>query len=323
MSFPIDPSRLTYLGQGLERPECVLATASGSVFVCDWRGGIVRLGADGQQSFIGEPKAPGSSALLPNGIALMRDGSFLAANLADSGGIWRITPDGQVTPFITKVDGEPLLPCNFVALDAKGRIWGTVSTRLQPRTRANRLDADDGFVFVADQHGARIVADGFGFTNEVAVDPAGEWLYVNETFGRRLTRLALRADGTLGKREVVASFGHGTFPDGLTFDSTGAIWLTSVISNRLIRVVPGEDPQILLEDSDPERVEFVEEAFLAGRFGAEHMSESRGRFLANVSSVAFGGPDLRTVYLGCLHDGKIASFRSPVAGMPPVHWNWG
>ena len=33
-----------------------------------------------------------------------------------------------------------------------------------------------------------------------------------------------------------------------------------------------------------------------------------------------GGNDLRTVYLGSLRGTTIPSFRSPVAGLPMVHW---
>ena len=36
--------------------------------------------------------------------------------------------------------------------------------------------------------------------------------------------------------------------------------------------------------------------------------------------VTFGGPDLKTVYLGSLKGNTIPYFRSPVAGLPMVHW---
>ena len=38
------------------------------------------------------------------------------------------------------------------------------------------------------------------------------------------------------------------------------------------------------------------------------------------ASVTFGGPDLRTVYVGSLRGTRIPYFRSPVAGLPMVHW---
>jgi hypothetical protein len=46
-----------------------------------------------------------------------------------------------------------------------------------------------------------------------------------------------------------------------------------------------------------------------------------GQKLEALTSVAFGGPDLRTVYLGSLTNNRIASFRSDVPGEAPVHWN--
>ncbi|MGC7532755.1 SMP-30/gluconolactonase/LRE family protein, partial [Pandoraea pneumonica] len=39
-----------------------------------------------------------------------------------------------------------------------------------------------------------------------------------------------------------------------------------------------------------------------------------------LASVTFGGPDLRTVYLGSLRDTRLPCFRAPVAGLPMVHW---
>jgi len=39
-----------------------------------------------------------------------------------------------------------------------------------------------------------------------------------------------------------------------------------------------------------------------------------------LASVTFGGADLSTVYLGGLRATEIPFFRSPVAGLPMVHW---
>ena len=40
-----------------------------------------------------------------------------------------------------------------------------------------------------------------------------------------------------------------------------------------------------------------------------------------MASVTFGGPDLKTVYIGSLFGTNIPYFQSPVAGLPMVHWN--
>ena len=40
-----------------------------------------------------------------------------------------------------------------------------------------------------------------------------------------------------------------------------------------------------------------------------------------LASITFGGPDLSTVHLGGLRATTIPAFRSPVPGLPMVHWN--
>ena len=200
------------------------------------------------------------------------------------------------------------------------RIWLTVSTRRQPRALGYRPDVADGFIVLLDAGSARIVADELGYTNEIQLDASGEWLYVNETFGRRLSRFRVMADGRLRSKETVAEFGTGTYPDGLTFDAEGGIWITSIISNRVIRIAPDGSQRIILEDADREFVMTAENAFQAGNMDRPHLDTVKSRRLRNISSLAFGGTDLKTVFLGCLLGDSLATFRSPVAGRPPVHW---
>jgi sugar lactone lactonase YvrE len=312
---------LHFVGSGLNRPECVLATARGDLFTADWRGGVAHVRADGTQALYAA-SLPGGRPLRPNGIALRADGSFLLADLGEQrGGVFALDRAGRVTPLLERVDGIDLPPTNFVHEDTAGRIWITVSTRHQPRAAAYRGDVADGFIVLLDARGARIVADGLGYTNEALASPDGKWLYVNETFGRRLTRFRLSSDGSLSGRETVTTFGPGTFPDGLTFDADGGVWVTSIVSNRVIRVDRDGRQQLMLEDCDPEHLDRCERAFVAGTMGRPHLDTCGGRVLKNISSLAFGGTDLRTAYLGCLLGDRLASFRAPVAGHAPPHWN--
>ena len=309
---------LTFLGQGLRRPECVLCTSDGSVFAADWAGGVTRIAPDGGQTRI---LARNDDWVRPNGVALRRDGSFLLAHLGDdSGGVFQLDRDGALRPVLTEVEGRPLPPTNYVLEDPQGRLWITVSTRLRPRILGCRGDVTDGFIVLLDDEGARIVADGLGYTNEVQFDAEGRHLYVNETFGRRLSRFRVAVDGTLSGYEVVAEFGPGTFPDGLAFDAEGAIWVVSIVSNRVIRIDGEGRQEVVLEDSDPAHLDWVETAYGAGELSRPHLDRIESRRLKNISSLAFGGPDLKTVYLGCLLGDGLACFRSPVAGRPPLHW---
>ena len=307
--------QLQDFGSGLERPECVHCTAQGDVFVSDWRGGVMRIRADGSQQLI-----KGDRPLRSNGFAIVADGSFLIAHLDDrEGGVWRLTAKGDLHPFLLEIEGRALPPTNFVYADAD-RVYVTVSTRLVPRTLARKPGHADGFIVCVDGGGARIVAEGLGFTNEAKVDPGGRWLYVNETFGRRTSRFALRGND-LGRRETVAEYGPGVFPDGLDFDAEGGLWITSIFSNRLIRVGTDGRQQVLLEDNDPQFVDDLERAFVRGELLAPGNPRAPATRIRNLSSSAFGGADLRTLYLGCLQDERIYRMPSPVAGARPPHWN--
>ena len=309
---------LTFVGRNLNRPECVLATRDGTLFYSDWAGGVTCIGPDNRRDRIMARAAPW---LRPNGIALSRNGTFLVAHLGnDAGGVYRLGRDGSIVPVVTDVDGQALPPTNYVMEDASGRIWITVSTRLEPRHRAWRADVADGFIVLMDRRGARVVADGLGYTNEVQLDATGRWLYVNETFGRRLSRFRVDSSGNLTDRETLAEFGPGTFPDGLAFDAEGGAWITSIISNRLIRVAPDGTQQVVLEDSDPDHLARVEDAYRRGAMERTHLDRIESRRLASISSLAFGGPDLRTAYLGCLLGTSIGVVRLLVAGRAPIHW---
>ena len=319
-NYAVSPEEIAFFGQGLNRPECVLCTARGNIYTADWRGGVTCLRPDGSQQVI--LASSSDVEVKPNGIALCRDGAFLLANLGDDGGLFRLQRNGVMNPVLTEIDGRPLPPANFVMVDNKDRIWLTISTRRVPRALGYRPDVDDGFIVLIDDRGARIIADGLGYTNELLLDDEHNRLYVNETFGRRLSCFKVEPNGSLHERETVVEFGPGVYPDGLTFDSEGGIWVTSIVSNRVLRITPDGRQQLILEDSDAEHVAYVEKAFIEGNMGRPHLDNVKSRYLKNISSLAFGGPDLKTVYLGCLLGDSLATFRSPIAGRPPVHWHF-
>lgn len=318
----LSPTDLRFHGTGLRRPECVLAHASGLVFAADWSGGGGVAILDPCSGAVTRLRADDAAGLRPNGIMLEPGGSFLLAHLGDeTGGVFRLFADGRHEPVLTQVDGAPLPPTNFVTTDGAGRLYITVSTRHMPRHRAARADVRDGFIVMQPPGGPpRIVADGLGYTNECAFDAAARFLYVNETFVRETSRFPVATDGTLGPRELVARYGRGQFPDGLALDADGAFWITSIVSNSVLRLSPDGSLEPILEDANPSRVEAVERAYAAGRLGRAELDLPHAGPLKNISSLAFGGPDLTTAYLGCLLGDAVASFTAPVAGAEPPHW---
>jgi sugar lactone lactonase YvrE len=311
-------ANLEPFGAALTRPECVVTAPSGDVYVPEWPGGITVIRANGTQQTW---RARNTIDLRPNGFAIDRDGTFLIANLGDAGGVWRLSQDGTLEPFLVELGGVRLPPANFVTMDASGRTWISVSTRHVPRQPAWRHDVADGFVVLVDARGPRIVTDDLQYTNEVRVDPSGHWLYVVETFGRRLTRFRIALDGSLTSREVVVSLEQHGFPDGFAFDEEGGIWITTLVTNRLLRWYGGE-LRTIVEDVNAEFAAGATRAFDREGLHAAHLGPIPGTTLQQLTSVAFGDADLRTVYLGTLHNPHVFRFRSPVRGVPPAHWTW-
>ena len=201
-------------------------------------------------------------------------------------------------------------------------MWATVSTRAQPRTLARTPKRADGFIVMVDRRGARIVADGLSFTNEAKVDPSGRWLYVNQTYGRELNRFPINPSGDLGARETIASFGQGIFPDGLTFDAEGGVWITSPYSNSLVHVDREGRQTLIFDDIDRAFIEDIERQYHAGDLTRSTMpAKIPARILGNISSMAFGGRDMRMGYIGSLLDHRVATVMLPVPGAHPPHWN--
>jgi sugar lactone lactonase YvrE len=311
----------SFIGSGLVRPECVLTHESGLLFAADWQGtgGIAVIDAGGAVSRIMAQRDL-TDPLRPNGIAFEPGGAFLIAHLgAESGGLFRLHPDGTVETVLTEVGGQPLPPCNFPLIDRKGRVWLTVSTRVRPRANDYRREACTGFIVLVDGAGARIVADGLGYANECALSADGRTLFVNETFARRLTRFSVAEDGTLEDRGIVATFGEGTFPDGVALDRNGGLWVTSIVSNRIIRVEPSGTQRILFEDSLAPHLDAVEAAYREDRMGRAHLDTRPGTVFGHISSLVFGGPGRRRAFVGTLLDDRIAAFDAGIEGIPPVN----
>ncbi len=316
-AFRLDLDAVDFVGHDLQRPECVLATRSGDLYCSDKRGGVVHIAPDGSQRLIGE-----DPRIIANGIALRRDGSFLVANLSDEGGVWSLDRSGRFEPFLLEVEGRRLPSVNFVWLDYQDRLWVCVAT---PRAGDHqfRPDLADGYIVLVDDKGARIVAEDVHWTNECRLDPAGRWLYQNETFGRRLLRFPVETDGSLGKREIVAEFGAGMFPDGLAQDAEGGIWVIGVATNSIVRVLPDGRQEQIAFDCDARHAASIEAAFAAKELGRPLLYQVHSRVLPNVTSLAFGGADLKTAYMGSVAGSSLARFRSPVAGLQPPYWDFG
>ena len=80
--------------------------------------------------------------------------------------------------------------------------------------------------------------------------------------------------------------------------------------------------ETVLEDVNAEFVDRVEHAFASRAMAAEHLGRIPGTLLQQLTSLAFGGPDGRTVYLGSLHGSCLYRFRANVSGARLPHWGF-
>ncbi len=132
-------------------------------------------------------------------------------------GVFRIAPDGAVTPVVTEQDGRPLKGCNNGALDDDGNLYFTVPD-------GSGVDSPHGRVCCRFADGrVETLADGFAFCNGLAVSADNATLVVAETMTRRLIAFDLPEPGRPTNRRLFATL-PGTNEigaDGIDFDATG------------------------------------------------------------------------------------------------------
>src|SRR5215472_3952122 len=333
LDFGIDKDKLQYVGHDLQRPECILAERDGVLWSADARGGVMRIAPDGSQNIVtqkgsGHFQDAGTEAsrylegTLPNGLAFARSGDILISNFGTDC-LEIMSRDGCCRVLADSIDGEPIGKVNFVLRDSRDRIWITVSTRIKNWMHALRTDLADGYLARYVDGKFRIVADGFHFTNEIRFDAREEFLYVVETTGGCVTRLRMDENGNLVDRETFGpgSLGKGAWPDGIAFDSYGNLWGTMVYSDKLFVLTPQGDLRVLLDEGDPRKVDALERQFLANHVTEEVLFATGQGVAPWMASVTFGGPELRTAYIGSLKGTRIPYFQAPVPGLPMVHWN--
>ena len=201
--------------------------------------------------------------------------------------------------FAMLVDPEPHRPDNRLndgVVDPQGRLWfGTMDDGEREATGAiYRLTATGA---------AERVSPHCAITNGPAVSPDGRTLYHVDTLAGVIYACNIGEDGSLADRRVFTTIPNEEgYPDGPTVDAEGCIWVGLYNGWAVRRYSPAGE---LLET-----VKFPVSA---------------------ITKIAFGGPDLRTVYATTaskhLTDaaranepqaGDLFTFRVDVPGVPGV-----
>lgn len=195
------------------------------------------------------------------GLALTEDGGLVCSG---GSGLLYVHPETGVRRDVElHWAGPPLGPFNDLQPDAQGSLWlGTNAFR----TGA----ADAGCTLLRRDPGGHVTlaSDGLGIANGIGFAPGEAILYGNDTKAGVLA-FDVQPDRTLANRRLLAPFAG---VDGLAVDSAGGIWVAGYATGEIVRFRP--------DGAVDQRVDF------SGRYPDCH-----------VTSLTFGGPDLRDLYV--------------------------
>ena len=221
-----------------------------------------------------------------------RDGGFIAGLMS---GLHRFDESTGRFTLIAEIEPErPNNRLNDAVVDPAGRLWfGTMDNGESAKTGA----------FYRFERGAVAPTglDGIAITNGPAFSPDGRILYFVDTREGRIVSADVGEDGSLGPSRPFARIDPAEgFPDGPTVDSEGFVWIGLYAGWEARRYSPAGELVM--------RVRFP---------------------VANITKIAFGGDDLRTVYATTARQmltvaeiglqpraGDLFEFRVDVPGLP-------
>lgn len=225
------------------------------------------------------------------GFALpMADGALVCGL---PGRLVRFGLDGGALEPLLALEGDlPGNRNNDGYVDAAGRLWfGTMDNGEQAAT---------GSLYLWDGKRLRQQDEAYIITNGPCVSPDGRTFYHTDTLAGLIYAFDLAPDGALDKRRVLVRTAAPGHPDGTAIDVEGNLWVSMFRGGRIDRYAP--------------------DGTLIGTIAMP---------CSNITKVAFGGADLRTVFVTTARKGltdeelrreplagSIFRFRTDVPGLP-------
>ncbi len=299
------------LAEGLRFPEGPVALADGSVLVVEIAAErLTRVAPDGSLDVVAEiPGGPNGAALGPDGWIWITNnggcfswhdlgGILLPGAVPDTwrhGSIDRVHPEtGVVETVYTHSGGRPLLAPNDLVFDDHGGLWFTDFGLRRER------DALWGSIHYAAADGSSIheVLHPLESPNGIGLSPAGDRLYVAETYTGRVYAWSVTAPGVAEgagflppNGELLAGLPRLQLLDSLAVDGEGYVCVGTLQEGGITVISPDGASVEHVALDDP-----------------------------LITNVAFGGPDLRTAYVTASSTGRLLALDWPRDGLRlPYH----
>lgn len=197
---------------------------------------------------------------------------------------------GKTEDLFSKYEGRIIKGLNDMTVDAQGSVYvGSMNYEALKRD-ATPVPGD---LYRVDPGGkVTVVGEGYQVSNGLGLSPDGKLLYHADSPPNEINVYDVTSDRTLKNRRVFAKLPEG-FPDGLAIDAEGGVWVAAIFAYEIVRFKP--DGTVNQRIKLPSRM---------------------------VVSMAFGGPDMRDLYVvtGDNIDrplkGSILKLRSDVPGLP-------
>ncbi|MFC5530709.1 SMP-30/gluconolactonase/LRE family protein [Cohnella yongneupensis] len=223
----------------LNHPECLAFDAAGNIWCGGERGEIFRIAADGSDIAL-----MASTDGFTLGLAFDADGKLYSCDLKH-GAVFRYDPSNGTLAKFADGDGRGnriRIP-NVPVVDARNG-WLYVSDSYDPKQPGPGIWRFD----LATGEGGLWYEEPLHFANGLALSANGDALYVAETFGRTISRIPIKPDGSPGAKEAVCQV--DALPDGLTLDERGVLYISCYEPSLIYRYTDAQGLQLLYYDPE-------------------------------------------------------------------------
>ena len=262
---------------GVDHPECIAFDSNGVLWAGGEAGQIYRFTPEGKGEVVAN--LGGFCA----GLAFSPQDELFVCNA--SLGVVRVKSSGEFSVFASEAAGQRMICPNYGVFDLAGNYYVTDSG--QWKKNNGRL-----LRFTPDGQG-EVLAGPMGYTNGLALSADEKRLFMVESNTDSVFRFEIGADGAVGAPELYMNE-CGRFPDGLTLDAEGNLYVCCYASDEIWRITPARQKSLFAWD----------------RWAI---------LLGSPTNMAFGGENLDEMYFANLARMTITRAKVPRRGQPLVN----